>query len=107
MTKTQLINAVANRTDTEKVVVEKIIETTITIIKEAMDVGESITIREFGTMKVVKRKAKKGRNISKNTSIDIPAKYIPVFKACKAFKARVTKVLENINNQPEQPNQTF
>jgi DNA-binding protein HU-beta len=41
---------------------------------------------------VVKKRAEKiGRNISKNTTVVIPAHYIPAFKPAKTFSERVKK----------------
>ena len=42
-------------------------------------------MRGFGSFVVKTRKAKKGRNISKNITIDIPAHNIPSFKPAKVF----------------------
>ena len=47
--------------------------------------------RDFGTFKPKKRAEKTGRNIKKNTTIIIPAHYIPAFKPAKIFVEEVKK----------------
>jgi DNA-binding protein HU-beta len=48
-------------------------------------------LRGFGSFIVKKRAAKKGRNISKNTTIVIPEHFIPSFKPAKTFGEKVKK----------------
>ena len=54
---------------------------------------EPVFLRGFGTFKAKKRAEKTGRNIKKNTTIIIPAHYIPAFKPAKTF---VQKVKNNL-----------
>ena len=53
--------------------------------------GENVYLRGFGSFIVKKRAEKTGRNISKNTTIIIPAHYIPAFKPAKTFAEKVKK----------------
>jgi DNA-binding protein HU-beta len=52
-----------------------------------------VYLRGFGSFIVKKRAKKTARNISKNTTIIIPAHYIPAFKPAKSF---VNKVKNNV-----------
>ena len=47
--------------------------------------GENVYLRGFGSFVIKKRAQKTGRNISKNTTIIIPAHNIPSFKPAKTF----------------------
>jgi len=60
-------------------------------IKQNMVKGENIYLREFGTFLLKKRAEKTGRNITKGTSVKIPAHFIPAFKPSKEF-ATVVKL---------------
>ena len=60
-------------------------------VKTAMQKGENVYLRGFGSFVVKKRAQKTGRNISKNTTIVIPAHYIPSFKPAKVFVNEVKK----------------
>lgn len=89
MTKAELVSAIANRTGIEKVTVLNTIETFMEVMKETMSSGENVYLRGFGSF-ILKRRAEKiGRNITKNTSIKIPAHYIPAFKPAKPFSTQV------------------
>ena len=51
--------------------------------------GDNVYLRGFGTFHIIERKEKVGRNISKNTSVVIPAHKIPKFKPSKEFMGMV------------------
>ena len=54
-------------------------------VKESMVAGNEVFLRGFGSFIIKRRAEKTARNISKNTTIKIPAHNIPVFKPAKAF----------------------
>ena len=58
-------------------------------VKDALESGENVYIRGFGSFVVKKRAKKLGRNIKKNEVIEIPAHYIPAFKPSKVFSDQV------------------
>jgi DNA-binding protein HU-beta len=60
-------------------------------VKNSMVNGENVYLRGFGSFIVKKRAEKTGRNISKNTTIIIPAHYVPAFKPAKTFSEKVKK----------------
>lgn len=93
MTKAELVNAIANRLGTEKNDTLRIVEAFMQEIRATMYNGENVYLRGFGSFIIKERAAKTGRNISKNTAIEIPAHNIPAFKPSKTFVERVkTKV---------------
>lgn len=59
-------------------------------VKRAMEEGESIEIRGFGTFKVRKRKPRLARNPRTGEKVQVPAREVPTFKASKQFRARVS-----------------
>ena len=61
-------------------------------VKESLAKGENIYIRGFGSFITKKRAAKIGRNIKKNTAVQIPAHFIPAFKPAKEFVQEVKKL---------------
>jgi len=54
-------------------------------VKDTMKDGENVYLRGFGSYIIKERAEKTGRNISKNTTIIIPAHKIPAFKPAKTF----------------------
>jgi len=91
MTKADIINDIAEKTGIEKLAVQASVEAFMKSVKNAMEKGENVYLRGFGSFIVKKRAEKTGRNISKNTTIIIPAHYIPAFKPAKTFTEEVKK----------------
>ena len=60
-------------------------------IKTSMTNGEEVFLRGFGSFIIKRRAEKTARNISKNTTIIIPAHNIPAFKPAKEFMEKVKK----------------
>jgi len=85
MTKAEIVADVANKTGVEKVAVQAVVESFMDVVKNAMVNGENVYLRGFGSFTIKRRAAKTGRNISKNTTIIIPAHNIPAFKPAKTF----------------------
>ncbi len=85
MTKAEIVADVANKTGVEKVAVQAVVESFMDVVKGAMVSGENVYLRGFGSFTIKRRAEKTGRNISKNTTIIIPAHNIPAFKPAKTF----------------------
>ena len=88
MNKAQLINEVAKVTCSKKEA-DLAIDATLAAIQKALKKGDTVTLVGFGTFKVSKRKARKGRNPQTGEEIKIAAKKVPVFKAGKGLKDAV------------------
>ncbi|MEG1571932.1 MAG: HU family DNA-binding protein [Bacteroidales bacterium] len=89
MTKAEIVAEIANKTGIEKVTVLATVESFMDVLKDTMCQGENVYLRGFGSFIIKQRAAKTGRNISKNTSIVIPAHNIPAFKPAKTFVSEV------------------
>ncbi len=85
MTKAEIVAQVSSKTGVEKNAVQAIVETFMETVKESMIKGNNVYLRGFGSFVVKTRAEKTGRNISKNTTIVIPAHNIPSFKPSKSF----------------------
>ena len=91
MTKAEVVSEIAAKTGLEKTVVLATVETFMDVIKDNMISGQNVYRRGFGSFIIKTRAKKTGRNISKNTSIEIPAHNIPAFKPAKSFLTNVKK----------------
>ena len=89
MTKADIVNEISKSTGVEKAVVQDVVEAFMTSIKESMTAQNNVYLRGFGSFIIEKRAQKVARNISKNTTITIPAHNIPAFKPAKSFAAKV------------------
>jgi DNA-binding protein HU-beta len=85
MTKAEIVAEIANKSGIEKVTVQHTVEAFMEAVKDSLANGENVYLRGFGSFVVKKRAEKTGRNISKNTTIIIPAHNIPAFKPAKTF----------------------
>ncbi len=91
MTKAEIVNEIAGKTGIEKVDVQRTVEAFMAAVKNSMINGENVYLRGFGSFIIKERAEKTGRNISKNTTIIIPAHNIPAFKPAKEFATEVKK----------------
>lgn len=92
MTKAEIVVQVSRQSGIEKAVVQTVVETFMENVKESMIAGDDVFLRGFGSFIIKRRAEKTARNISKNTTIKIPAHNIPAFKPAKSF---VNAVKEN------------
>ncbi|MCQ2326345.1 MAG: integration host factor subunit beta [Bacteroidales bacterium] len=92
MTKAEIVAEIAQKTGMEKVNIQEIVEEFMNVVKASMAKGDNVYLRGFGSFIIKKRAEKTGRNISKNTTIIIPAHNIPAFKPAKTF-------VEEVKNQ--------
>jgi len=88
MNKSDLINEVATVVSTKKEA-QNAVECVISSITKAMKKGEDVVLTGFGTFKVIKRKARKGRNPNTGEEIKIKATKAPKFTAGKALREAV------------------
>lgn len=85
MTKADIVANISEKLGMEKGDVQATIETFMEEVKTSLESGDNVYLRGFGSFVVKTRAEKTGRNISKNTTIKIPAHNIPAFKPAKIF----------------------
>lgn len=96
MTKADIVAEIAEKTGLEKIDVQTTVEAFMEEVKTSLETGKNVYLRGFGSFIIKERAEKTGRNISKNTTIIIPAHNIPSFKPAKVFMEGVkTKVEVN------------
>ncbi len=86
MNKTELIAAIAEKTELSKKDAEKALKAFTDVVAEELKKGEKIQLVGFGTFEVSERAARTGRNPQTKEEITIPASKAPKFKAGKALK---------------------
>ena len=89
MTKTELVNAVAETAGITKVDAEKFVKALLEVVTGCLVKGDKLTLVGFGTFDTAKRAARKGLNPQTGKKIDIPASVSPKFKAGNTLKALV------------------
>ncbi len=86
MTKQELVSAAAQQAGVEKATVSAVVEAFMEQIRNSLTNGENIYLRGFGTFQLKHRAEKKARNISKNTTVIVPAHDVPAFKPSKSWE---------------------
>lgn len=89
MNKSEMIDAIAARTDLSKVASAKALDAVIETIVESVAHGETVTLVGFGSFKASERAAREGKNPKTGAKILIPKTIVPKFAAGATFKARV------------------
>ena len=91
MTKADIVNEVAKATGIEKTTVQTVLEASMDSIKDSLAKGQPVYLRGFGSFIIKHRAEKAARNITRNTTMTIPAHDIPAFNPAKVFVASVKK----------------
>jgi integration host factor subunit beta len=86
LTKADLIEEVLRITELPRKESETIVETIFDSIIAALQKGEKIEIRGFGSFRTRNRRGRVGRNPKTGTKVEVPAKKIPFFKPSKELK---------------------
>lgn len=94
MTKADIVASISDKLGMEKTDVQQTIEMFMEEVKSSLEGGDNVYLRGFGSFIIKTRAEKTGRNISKNTTIKIPAHNIPAFKPAKVFVEGVKSKVE-------------
>ena len=86
MNKTELIAAIAEKTELSRKDAEKALKAFTEVVEEELKKGEKIQLVGFGTFEVSERAAREGRNPQTGETMQISASKSPKFKAGKALK---------------------
>src|SRR4051795_688043 len=100
MTKANLIDEITRTTDHTKKEAEQIVDAVLEAIAGALERGEKVDLRGFGSFQVNGRKERQGRNPQTGEAITIAARNAAVFKASKELGQRVNGTPEaNATNE--------
>ncbi len=90
MNKSEMIDAIADRTELSKAASAKALDAVVETIVDAVAQGETVTLVGFGSFKATARAAREGKNPKTGAKILIPQTTVPKFAAGTTFKARVS-----------------
>jgi integration host factor subunit beta len=86
ITKADLIEEVLRITELPRKESEEVVETVFDSIIQALQSGDKIEIRGFGSFRLRERRGRVGRNPKTGAKVEVPAKKIPYFKPSKELK---------------------
>ncbi len=93
MTKADIVDIISHGTGLTKVETEAVIDAFLTTLAESMVEGKRVEFRKFGSFGVKMRAPKQARNPGTGEAVDLPARYVPVFKPSKLLRERVNQAL--------------
>jgi len=85
MTKAEIVSKISDKLGLDRNDVQLTVENFMDEVINSLESGQNVYLRGFGSFIIKTRAEKTGRNISKNTTIKIPAHNIPAFKPAKVF----------------------
>lgn len=91
MNKTELVAAVAAKSELTKKDAEKAVSAVIETLTETLAAGQKVQLVGFGTFETREREARIAKNPRTGETVEVPASRIPAFKAGQALKTKVAK----------------
>ena len=86
MTKADLVDEVAKNSGLTKTDAEIVVETLLASIIHALNTGEKVELRGFGSFRFRQRNSRKARNPRTGEAVQVPAKRVPYFRLGKVLK---------------------
>ena len=91
MNKTELVAAVAAKTEMSKKNAEKAVTAVLETVAETLAAGEKVQLVGFGTFEAREREARTAKNPRTGETVEVAASRVPAFKAGQALKTKVAK----------------
>ena len=91
MNKTELVAAVAAKTELTKKDAEKAVAAVLETVAETLAAGEKVQLVGFGTFEAREREARTAKNPRTGETVEVAASRVPAFKAGQALKTKVAK----------------
>ncbi len=91
MTKADLIDLVSKRVQVPKKSAEIIVSTVFKSLTDALDAGEKVELRGFGSFRIKIREARTAHNPKTGEKVMVPRKAVPYFRAGKLLKEAVNE----------------
>ena len=92
LTKANLIREVSHVLEIPRKEAEVIVERILDSMVHALDRGDKVEIRGFGSFRTRYRRARVGRNPKTGARVEVPARRIPFFKPGKELRELVEKI---------------
>jgi nucleoid DNA-binding protein len=89
MNKSELVDAIAAKTDLSKKDVASVVDALQGVVSDALVRGEKVALTGFGTFQTSERKARAGINPATGEKIQIAACTVPKFVVGKSLKEKV------------------
>jgi len=91
VTKAELVDEVAKIYDVTRKHSEVIVEAVFSSIIDALQKGDKIELRGFGSFRIRRRDSRTGRNPKTGAGVLVPAKKVPHFKPGKELRELINR----------------
>jgi len=91
VTKAELVDEVATISDLTRKHSEVIVEAVFSSIIDALQKGDKIELRGFGSFRIRRRDSRTGRNPKTGAGVLVPAKKVPHFKPGKELRELINR----------------
>jgi integration host factor subunit beta len=91
MTKAELVDEVSRSSELTRKHTEVIVDAVFSSIVDALQKGDKIELRGFGSFRVRRRDSRKGRNPKTGAGVVVPAKKVPHFKPGKELRELINR----------------
>jgi integration host factor subunit beta len=91
MTKAELVDEVAKVSELTRKHSEVIVDAVFTSILDALQKGDKIELRGFGSFRIRRRDSRRGRNPKTGVGVLVPAKRVPHFKPGKELRELINR----------------
>lgn len=99
MTKADIIDRIATASGLTRLETEVVVNGFLATVAEALEEGDHVELRGFGSFRVQHRKARMARNPQTNEEVEIEARFVPAFRPGRELRERV----DGAAKQREQP----
>ncbi|MEG2172233.1 MAG: integration host factor subunit alpha [Desulfovibrionaceae bacterium] len=89
LTKAEIVEAIYEKTDKNRVDVKNIVESLLDIMKQSIKKDHALLVSGFGKFESYDKKARKGRNPQTDASITLPPRKVVVFRLSRKFRAEL------------------
>lgn len=89
LTKADIVEAVYEQNDRNRAEVKNIVESLLTLMKQAVKKDHSLLISGFGKFEAYDKNARKGRNPQTDEAITLPPRKVVVFRLSRKFRVEL------------------
>jgi nucleoid DNA-binding protein len=103
VTKAQIVDRIAAATGLTKLETEAVVDGFMLTVVEAVEAGELVELRGFGTFRARLREARTARNPKTDAPVEVPRQFVPVFKPAAEFRRAVNEARQAVEHGRRPP----
>jgi nucleoid DNA-binding protein len=91
VTKADIVDRIADGTGLTKLETEAVVDGFVITVMAALEAGDSVELRGFGSFRVRERAARMARNPQTDEPVEVPRQFVPAFKPSREFRRVVNE----------------